>query len=328
MNAPAVIYAVRWLTWDTFRQALASRAFALLLGVNVLAIVFCLGAGLDDPTPKLPGDTELYDRRGNPLTGPNPDPGQMTFAFGAVRLNLFRDGETSVHFLTVVLGKWIAGGGGLLLALVLTAGFIPEFLQPGNVSVLLTKPAPRWVLIAGKYGGVVLFIALQAVIFFGGTWLALGLRTGVWLPNYLLGAPVLAVHFAVVYGFAVLLGVATRSTIACVFGAVLFWLICFGVNYARHAALALPELAPEAPPYHAALSALLEFGYWMLPKPADLTVVLDSALGSSAHFSALPEFAYVVENDLLDPVMSVFTSMLFAAAALALAARQLAQTDY
>jgi len=328
MNSPAVIYAVRWLTWDTFRQAVASRAFALLLGVNLLAIAFCLSVGLDEPASKLPGDVELYDRHGDPLTGPNPDPGRMTFAFGAVKLDLFRDGAASVHFLTVVLGKWVAGGAGLLLALVLTAGFVPDFLQPSAASVLLTKPVPRWVLIAGKYCGVVLFIAFHAAVFFTGTWLALGLRTGIWLPGYLLAMPVLVIHFAVIYGFSVLLGVSTRSTIACVFGSVLFWLICFGTNYARHAALALPILAPEAPAYPAALLAVLEFGYWVLPKPADLMVVLDSALGAGAHFAQLPEFAVVLERDLLDPVLSLTASLFVAAACLALASQQLSATDY
>ena len=34
----------------------------------------------------------------------------------------------------------------------------------------MTKPAPRWSLVVGKYLGVVLFVALHAVLFVGGTW--------------------------------------------------------------------------------------------------------------------------------------------------------------
>jgi ABC-type transport system involved in multi-copper enzyme maturation permease subunit len=329
MNSPALIYALRWLTWDTFRQAAASRVFAVLLGVNLLCILFCLGVSVEGGDAlKQADDLELYDRQGQPLTGPNPNPGHLKLAFGAVRIELFRDGEAGVHFLMVLMAKWVAGAAGLLLALVWTAGFVPDFLQPSAASVLLAKPTPRWTLVLGKYCGVVLFVALNAFIFFAGTWLALGVRTGAWLPGYLAGIPLLVVHFAVIYSFSVLLGVLTRSTVACVLGAVLFWMICFGVNYARHAALALPQLAPEAAPYPASFLALIETSYWLLPKPADFVIILDSALGAGEHFGTLPEFAAVQSLNALDPVLSMASSLLFAAGMLALASHQLADTDY
>jgi ABC-type transport system involved in multi-copper enzyme maturation permease subunit len=46
------------------------------------------------------------------------------------------------------------------------------------VTVLLAKPAPRWAILAGKYLGVVLFVALHATLFVGGTWLGMGVATG------------------------------------------------------------------------------------------------------------------------------------------------------
>ncbi len=42
--------------------------------------------------------------------------------------------------------------------------------------------------------------------------------------------PLLLLQFAIFYSFSVLLGVITRSTVACVFGAVLFWLLAWGIN--------------------------------------------------------------------------------------------------
>ena len=56
--------------------------------------------------------------------------------------------------------------------------------------MLLAKPVPRWLILAGKFAGVILFVGMQAALFFAGTWLALGLRTGIWLNEYLLGVPV------------------------------------------------------------------------------------------------------------------------------------------
>ena len=35
MDAPAVLYALRWLIHDTFRQTLSSRVFWILLGLSL-----------------------------------------------------------------------------------------------------------------------------------------------------------------------------------------------------------------------------------------------------------------------------------------------------
>ena len=50
---------------------------------------------------------------------------------------------------------------GLMLTLIWTAGFLPSFLEGRNICVLLAKPAPRWVLLVGKYVGVLAFVLFQ-----------------------------------------------------------------------------------------------------------------------------------------------------------------------
>src|SRR5262249_23044651 len=150
-------------------------------------------------------------------------------------------------FLQLLLAGGVADAAGLLLALVWTAGFLPTFLEPASASVLLAKPVPRWSLLAGKYLGVLAFVAFQATVFVGGTWLALAARTGIWDATYLLCIPVLLLHFAIFYSVSALIAVCTRSTVACVLGSVLFWFVCWGMNYGRHAALATPEMGGGAP---------------------------------------------------------------------------------
>src|SRR5262249_1392619 len=150
----------------------------------------------------------------------------LTLGFGAVRLALFRDGEAEVLFLETILALVGAGGVGLLLALTWTAGFLPAFLRAESAAVLLAKPVPRWSLLAGQYLGVLVFVGFHAVVFVGGTWLALGWRTGYWFPGYLLTVPLLLLQFAVVYAFSALLAVWTRNTVACVFGACALFLVC------------------------------------------------------------------------------------------------------
>src|SRR4051794_9734749 len=110
MTSPAALSVFRWCIWETLRQSLASRVFWLMLGPNALAIAFCLSVGVDgEALRRLPDDIELYDTAGRPLTGPNPTPGHLTVAFGAVRVPLFRDGSGGVQFVEAVLARWVAG---------------------------------------------------------------------------------------------------------------------------------------------------------------------------------------------------------------------------
>lgn len=328
MTSPELLYALRWLVWDTVRQALAARICWVILAGTALCVAFCLSISIDGGEPlRNPDDTELYSRDGKPLTGPNPDPGWLSLAFGAVRLPLFRDGAAEVRFLQAILARAVAGAAGLLLALFWTAGLLPEALQPAAASVLLTKPVPRWCLLAGKYLGAVALVGAQAVLFFGGTWLALGLRTGCWPVGYLMGAPLLTLHFALVYGFSVMLAVWTRSTVASLCGALLFWLVCLGVNYGRHAALAAHDLAPEAAAA-GSLHIMTEACYWLLPKPADLLMILDAGLGLNEHLASAPALERAWHGGHVLPELSVLTSLLTTAALLAVSAHKLAATDY
>jgi hypothetical protein len=88
--------------------------------------------------------------------------------------------------------------------------------------------------------------------------------------------PLLLLHFAVFFSFSAMLAVATRSTVACVFGSVVFWLLCFALNFGRHAAALLPEMQRNS----GGLLAVLEVGYWTLPKPLDFHEVLVDLLGT------------------------------------------------
>ncbi len=321
MTGPQFIYATRWLIRDTFRQAMATWIFWIMLGVSLLCIVFCLGisveGGLDAPRP---GDTERYTKQGKPFTGQNPNPAVMSLMFGAVRVEVPRDRATGVHMLQVLLATWVAGSAGLLLTLVWTAGFLPEFLQPSAASVLFAKPVPRWALVVGKYLGVVAFVAFQVFVFFAGTWLALGIKTGVWQYAYLVGIPILVLHFAVIYSFSVLLAVCTRSTVACIFGSILFWLVCWGINLGWYYTAHLPGMSSLT-------GFLAGVGYWTLPKPADMVGLLEQTLQTGQHFSALSSWD-VVQKAAVMSELSLLTSLLFAVVILVISGRQLEATDY
>lgn len=330
MNSSQAIYAFYWLARDTFRQAQASRIFWIMLAVTGLCVLFCLSVSIEGGDNLRPDKDFLY-HNDKLMTGPSFEAGRFGFFFGAFKVTLARDREAGVHFLQIILGNWGGGALGLLLTLVWTAGFVPEFLQPRQSAVLLAKPAPRWLFVVGKFVGVVVFVAFQATVFFLSTWLALGIKTGVWSDAYLLGIPILVLHFAAIFSFSVLLAVLTHSTVACVLGSVVFWVICLAMNYARYAVLSLPELAPDLPSPSPFLLFLTNASYWILPKPADFLMLLEQALDVGAHLttlSSLPVFRSAQAAGVIHFAGSLASSFLFAVVMLFAAGRQLAQTDY
>lgn len=337
MTLTSCLRAVGWLVRDTFRQSLAYGIFWILLGVSLVCIAVCASVtiegavALDRPDENrdfLPrNDPDAQDRERAERSGVTIVEGNMAVGFGAVSLPLARDARESVRFLQLILAGGVADTLGLLLTLVWTAGFLPGFLDSRNAAVLVAKPAPRWLLIFGKFMGVLSFVLLHAVLFVGGTWSALGLRTGIWERAYLWCIPLLLVHFAVFFSFSLLLAVCTRSTVVCVFGSVAFWCLCWGMNFGRHAALAETYRATEAQFGGHALT-LVEAGYWALPKPADLGILLYDALNAAQSFGQMAALEAVQSHGDFHPWLSLLASLGFMAFLLVASSRQFATLDY
>lgn len=332
MNLPAAMLSIRWLVLDTFRQSLASRIFHLMLGISVLSIVFCLSVSTGD-LPRKPMD-EQAERMPKELvkspeeakgSGIDVIGGQVTFLFGKVGFPWRQYADDAVRWLHLVLAAFVADTAGLLLTLIWTAAFLPTFLEPASVTVLLAKPVPRWSLLAGKYLGVVIFVLLQVSVFVAGTWMALAIRTGVWDPHYLMCIPFLVLHFAIFFSFSTLLAVWSRSTVVCVFGSLVFWLLCWSVNYGRHTAL---EAVTEYGQVSGSVSWALEAGYWMLPKPADFTYLLSQSLGAESYTPVDTTYKVVEEAGELNGEMSLISSLLFAGVMLAVAGYEFVQAEY
>lgn len=250
--------------------------------------------------------------------------GRMTLAFGAISFPVARERDDSIRFIELILSGGIAGSVGLLLALVWTAGFLPTFLEASAASVLLAKPVGRWQLLVGKYLGVLTFVGFQVVLFVVLTWLALGLRTNVWDMTYWWCIPLLLLEFAVFYSFSVLLAVTTRSTVACVFGSLLFWLLAWGINYGSVTARGMEEsqqLSPSA-------LALTQAAYWISPKPIDAGLILYNALDAHQHFEKPEVFKLLESGNAFSPALSLLSSFAIAIVLLALSAYEFGTKDY
>jgi hypothetical protein len=337
MNLPTAILTIRWMVRDTFRQSLATRLFWVMMTVSIICILLCLSVSATDSNrlPVEPGEAPLGLPKNDPLVkklGPKAvqeagvDVGmgsELKLGFGNFTVTTARDKRDSVRFLQVWLAGIAADTVGILLVLIWTAGFMPTFLDPNQVTVLLAKPVPRWSLLVGKYLGVLAFVGMQAGIFIFGTWLALGLKTGVFDALYLMALPLLIIHFAIFYSFSVLLAVWSRSTVVCVFGSIVFWLVCWGMNFGRHAldVHQVPGLSPVG-------KTIVEVGYWTLPKPGDMNLLLYDALQADNFSMKVPEFRKLQEMNRFHPELSILASLLFAVVILGIAGRELQHMDY
>ena len=337
------------LIQDTFRQARASGIATMMLAVTAVCVVLCLSV-------KVSGDVSLHDDEEPVLflprapkvlapslaadeqvrTALTTDPavarregvetlsGRMTLAFGAVSIPVSRDRRDAVHFLELVLGGGVAGAFGVVMTLVWTAGFMPSFLERSAASVLLAKPVARRELLLGKYVGVLAFVAFHVVLFIGGTWLALGLRTRVWDPAYFWCIPLLLLQFAIFYSFSVLLSVVARTTVACVFGSVLFWLLAWGINYGS----VMAHNAEEREYLPTSTVALADVGYGLFPKPIDAGLTLFNALDAQHHFEKPGVFQRLESRRGFSPVWSILSSLVITGVLLGVSMHELESTDY
>jgi ABC-type transport system involved in multi-copper enzyme maturation permease subunit len=312
-DLPAAVNVLRWVGWETFRQASASRLGAVLLTVTVIAVIFCAGVRVRGGRLER-GPTELIEfvPRGLELNAEQRQragvvfiEGETTLAYGLIRVPHARTAEDSVHFVQLILAVAVAGTLGLLLTLVWTAGFLPTFLEPYQATIVLTKPVPRVWLLGGKYLGVTAYVGIQATVFVGATWLTLGLATGIWSALYWWAVPLLVLQFAVFFAFSVLLAVGSRSTVVCIVGSVSFWFFCSAVN-SNH----IQHVVSESPGESQA--SIGQIAYWILPKPLDLFWLLGRTLRADSYlstWSALQAYGHRVDVS-WEP--AVFSSLIFA----------------
>ena len=334
MNLPAALRTIRWMVRDTFRQSISTKLFWVMTTVAAVFTLLCFSVGVSGDMAKSSVDYDPNtfitkaeaERLGADKVnadGVRVVSGEVSLGFGTVTLPVGRHRDDAVKFVQLWVAGAIADTLGVLMALLWTAGFLPTFLEPQHASVLLAKPAPRWSILLGKYLGVVGFVALQAVLFVGGTWLALGVRTGVWTGEYWLAVPLLVVNFGIFYAVSAFLAVATRSTIAAAFGTLLFWILCWAMNYTHFRLIAAPIDGVAS-----GGTFLLDVGYWLLPKPLDLGGIFFDAMRADGFSAKLPELRAAQEQGKFFPVASVLSSLAFAATTLGLASYEFEKTEY
>jgi ABC-type transport system involved in multi-copper enzyme maturation permease subunit len=121
------------------------------------------------------------------------------------------------------INLWLAWGA-TILALISTAGMIPEMVSSGAVELVLSKPISRLRLFLTKYAAGLMFVALQATVFAVGAILVIGFRGGVWDARPLMAIPLMVLFFSYLFSVCALVGMLTRSTLLALLATILVWL--------------------------------------------------------------------------------------------------------
>jgi hypothetical protein len=155
-------------------------------------------------------------------------PHQLVVLFGVNVTNVLsfspREGAyLAEDYLVSGIGGWIFS----LLAVVITAAFVPNMMAKGALDLLISKPASRVWLLVCKYLGGLTFMFLITTFAVLGVYLMIGIRVGVWTPHFLLAIPLLTLQFGILYAVSVLIGVLTRSTLVAILGTVAAWFLLF-----------------------------------------------------------------------------------------------------
>lgn len=191
----------------------------------------------------------------------------------------------------------------LFLSIFATAGILPSMLEKGSIDLLLSKPVSRIEILAGKFTGGLLIVAANVAYYIVGMFLIMSLDTGFWNWGFLAVILPVTFSFAVLWSAMLPLGLASRSSALTIILMYAFLYFIAPLLYSREQFLFM-FLTNEN------LQGLITGLYYILPKPGAMTDVA---------------VALVAGN----PVdwMPVWSSALFAAAMLALAAWMFRRRD-
>jgi ABC-type transport system involved in multi-copper enzyme maturation permease subunit len=199
-------------TWAQFvsayRELNARKLFWVALILNAVVIGAVAAIGIDE--------------KGISIFG---------YALGIPGVNsrLFPDGKLYKLIITTVGVSFWLSWISTILALLSTASMFPD-LATGGVDTLLSKPIGRTRLLLTKFATGLLFTALQVSVFAVLAFLVLGIRGGVWEIGLFVVVPLMVVFFSYLFSVQAVVGMITRSPIASVIVACLFWIFVFLVH--------------------------------------------------------------------------------------------------
>jgi ABC-type transport system involved in multi-copper enzyme maturation permease subunit len=202
-------------TWaillDTYRELRTKRLFWISLALSAVLVLSMAATGINEN-----GLTILHWELGSfggVLTSDLISPAQFY----------------KLAFINLGVGIWLTWGA-VILALVSTAGLVPDMISSGAIETTLSKPISRTRLLLSKFAGGLLFGSLQVAVFSLASFLVIGIRGGSWEPAVFLAIPLVVLVNSYLLCVCFLAGLLTRSTITALIITLLFWFAVFVVN--------------------------------------------------------------------------------------------------
>ncbi len=193
---------------SAYRELNARKLFWVALALNALVVGAIAAIGIDEV-----GISVFGYRLGMP----------------GVNTKLFPDGALHKLIIDFVgVGFWLSWLS-TILALLSTASMFPD-LATGGVDTLLSRPVGRGRLLLTKFATGLLFTALQVTVFAFLAFLVLGIRGGAWEFGIFVVVPLMVIFFSYLFAVQAVVGLITRSPIASVIVALLFWIFIFLIH--------------------------------------------------------------------------------------------------
>lgn len=204
-----------------------------------------------------PGE-RVYRVRTGPSSEPRVWPVKFSILFGLFQSEIPFPLGVLLYLIQDIVISSIGGMIIILIAVIVTAFFIPNMLRPGSVVMLLSKPISRSTLLMFKFLGGMFFVIILSTFVVGGVWLITGIRAGVWAPGIFAVIPLMTLSFAILYSVSTVAAVWTRNSIVAILVTLAFagllWLVGKVESFAtlfRMEADAAAELKKESPNYPA-----------------------------------------------------------------------------
>ena len=209
---------------------------------------------------------------------------------------------------------FIVGFFGIFLAIIVSAGVIPETYRSGSVDLLLSKPLNRPALFLAKFISGCTFILMNICYLIAGLFLVVGLRWGLWEGRILIAIPIFLFYFMILFSVTALIGLLSRRTVLSIFVTILFWGSCILVASSKQAMERLlpladalegpqmisPEGAGEAPQVDAFWQSVYTFGilplYTVLPKPLELDETVQYFLDQKGKMKSSSVWSPVISS--------------------------------
>jgi len=218
------------LLLDSWRLLLSRRLFWLTLALNVIVVLLYGSIAITDSGFSLfYGLWEIENE-------------QYRASTGLARTVLL---PIVSYWMISYWLAWFATG----LGLISTASIIPDFLAEGAIDMVLAKPISRTKAFFVKYLGGLLFVLLQVTVFCTGSFLVNLIRLGEWQWMLFAAIPVVTLFFSYMFAVSVFFGVVTRSSIAAILAAAVFWFVLFiaqGAESISHMISAAISIQTEA----------------------------------------------------------------------------------